>query len=142
MLPASHEPEEPLEMHGNRLPGSGFAAVSWVMLMLVLGCGAYLAFFMPRGVRAYEEIFKDFRVELPAATKAILMIPPWVYYLAGAALAAPGIALQLMLRSKRDAAVFHVLLIALSGIIYTLYHEAMLQPMISLIQSVSGGSHQ
>ena len=143
MLPASHESDGGAATVGNTGAGNGgmvAIVLSWILLALALIFIAALSFVIPNRNAAFMKVFMDFKTELPATTKLVLHIPPLGYYLAGLTLAALCIIPELTLRSKRNAALFNLLVIVLCVITGIGYWVAMFLPMISLIQSVSGNT--
>lgn len=119
--------------------GSGHplvVATSWFALLLESVCLAYIAWTIPADRRGFAKVFEDFDMELPSATIFMLQIPSFVIWGGAALLMGTSIALQLRLREKGPAALFHLTVVALSYAALTGYRECLLQPLLHLIESL------
>jgi hypothetical protein len=65
-------------------------------------------------------------------------VPTGVIFAIAATAMVLAAAVQIRLRSKRSASLFHLLLTIAFGVTFLVYREAMGNAMVSLIQAVSG----
>jgi len=113
-------------------------AVSRAAFVLALTCLTFIAWRVPTDRLIYARIFADFRTNLPPVTMLVLSIPSAVFPAMACLVASAMIAVQWLAGNKIAAAVFYMLIILLCGVCYILYREAIVLPMVSMMQSVSG----
>jgi hypothetical protein len=89
-------------------------------------CAGLMAWFIPGDRRSFVEFFAPFGAKLPPATMMALNIPDIAFLL------------QVFVRTKSVAAVFHLFMTVLSCIAFIAYRDAMTTPMTSLIQVITG----
>jgi hypothetical protein len=113
------------------------AALSWGTLLLALGFVSFLTWFVPIDRSRYEQMTKDFHLELPGMTMLMLQIPTAAIWATGIVLALAMTATQFFARSRQTAGLFHMLIVVLFCIAFTAYREAMAQPIVKLIDGIS-----
>jgi hypothetical protein len=104
-------------------------AASWVI---------FLAWFMPVHRREYLGIFHDFHFELPTITKVMIAIPDEWFVNAATVLLSLIFGVQITAQSKRNATIFHLMIMVLCALIFFAFHEAFSHPMNLLIQAITG----
>jgi hypothetical protein len=119
--------------------GGGFFARLFSRVLLIVGLlwMAFLCWHFPADRRVKVQTFKDFKVDLPELTVKVIEIPDAAFPVAGLAVAVCMIAVQVGARGN-TAAVFHLAVIVLGLVLYDIYRDAMIQPALSLIESISG----
>lgn len=115
------------------------AITSWIAMLCALGCLGYIAWYIPADRRAYVTMFRDFKMQLPPATKLMIAIPDAAFPVSAAILACVLVAVQWLNRMKSGAAIVHMLAIVLCCAAFVAYRESLFQPPSSLIHAISGG---
>jgi type II secretory pathway component PulF len=116
--------------------GKFATALSWAACLLTLVCLGLLAWYIPRDRAAFKTLFADFHMELPSVTQVMLAIPDVAFPLAAGVAAAGAIFVQLRVRTKASAALFHVLVLLGCAVVYAIYRECMTQPFYQTIQII------
>lgn len=105
----------------------------------MLTAGAF-AWYVPHDRQALRAIFMDFRTE-PAWPMVIAFGVPTAMIVAGMAVfVVAAIFVQIRSRSKRSAAVFHLLLTVVMCVLFLAYREVVGSGMVSLVQAVGAPS--
>jgi hypothetical protein len=111
--------------------------LGWSTFLLSLACLGILGWYIPDDRRLYLMMFKDFRVELPIATRLILSIPGVAFPVTAIIVGIIAIAVQFFGVAKGRLLWFPVLLSVACLITLVAYREAMIHPLMALIRSIS-----
>ena len=112
-------------------------ATSWTALTVSLLLLAFVAWYIPTDRQGYVETFRDFDLQLPRSTEFMLAIPDIVFFVVTILCGLGMIAVQGFVRAKNTAAVFHILIIALSCVALVVYRESLAQPLSVLVRGLS-----
>lgn len=112
------------------------AVVSAAALLLLAVTAIGFAWCVPYHRGKTLEIFKDFGMSLPASTRVVVSIPTWTIIAFAAAVVVVALVVQVKSRSKRSAALFHLLMTVMLGVLFLAYREAMGSAMTALIQAI------
>lgn len=107
--------------------------VSWVALVVALGCLLFLALFVPTDRQVFARVLADFKIELPTLTVFVLSIPDSAFFAITAALALVCIVVQVRYRASGAVALFHILIIVVCCGAFVVYREAVIRPVVMLI---------
>ena len=119
-------------------PNSAVAAItSWTSLLIGLLCLAFVAWYIPTDRSGYVDTFREFNMQLPRSTEFMLAIPDVVFPVVAILCGLGMIAVQGFVRAKNTAAVFHILIIALSCVALVVYRESLAQPLSVLVRGLS-----
>lgn len=111
---------------------------SWLALVFALGCLGYIAWYIPSDRRVYAQIFSDFGMELPPATKFMMTIPDAAFPTVAAILGCVLVGIQWFTRMKSGALIVHMLAIVLCCMALVAYRESLFHPLSSLLRTASG----
>jgi cytochrome bd-type quinol oxidase subunit 2 len=113
-------------------------AISWTSLIIGLACVGFLAWYIPTDRREYALTFQDFDMQLPGLTNVMFAIPDLVFPATAIVCAIVMVVVQSQVRAN-VAALFHMLVIALSCVVLVVYRESLFQPLSMLIRGLNGG---
>lgn len=111
--------------------------LSWFTLALAIMALCFLAWYIPPDRVTLSGILKDFGTEPPIATQIVLSIPDFALRGTPLLLVMVLIALQLLVRSKREVTLFHLAVLVLACVTFIAYRESMFQPIKALMRAVA-----
>ncbi len=114
------------------------AVVSWAALGLACVTLAAVAVFIPADRPGYVQLFHDFKVEVPAETRAMIDAPPAAFPAVAAVLAAAAVAAQWVTRRRGGATSVHLAVTLAAVVAFAVYRDAMLRPFAGILWAVTG----
>jgi len=115
-------------------------AISWVMMIVALLSPGFLAWYIPMDRRAYEELLKDFKVEIPALTLVMISIPDIAFPTSAAVLGLLVVLAQWLGRGSIRSTSAHMVVVLLCAGIFVAYRESLFEPIATLMRGISSQS--
>jgi len=97
------------------------------------------AIWVPLDRQFIVKLYQDFHLKLPGLTQWVVDLPNGLIWAVGGLAAVASVLAQIFLRSKRNAIVVHLAVLALCCLSIALYREAMFRGTASLLTGMMGG---
>jgi len=110
--------------------------VSWAAFALALLCLVLFGWYVPADQDWHRRVFLDFHSPIPTSTKIVISIPGLAIQIVAGLLAAAALAVQWRTRDRRNAALFHMLIVLCCCVAFLAYREAVQETMSMLIQAL------
>lgn len=115
-----------------------FAIASWVLLAMDVLLAISLALHVQRYTPGLEKLLSGFGMEIPALTRVVLSITkPMVLIISSTVLVVGLVAKELLVRNKAVCLVANNAVLVVLVVLFEVYREAMLRPILELIRALS-----